>query len=309
MECDPCEHLPTGVSQALQTLTFGMQANAIYVDVNAIRDLAEGRICKADAKLKVLQESISSNRLIIVPSLECLAEVLFILPHDESVYKKVYRLYCEIADWHHLLRDAADILKEDIVAFAQTGEPAAPFAKLDASCSFMQAVATGQEMLPRDLLLDIVNRSRERNQQFVGNAFDPRRMDHPRARYSEADFLTLWEPGHTAEVMASSFAERLGVLDECRDRGLMNLLTLPTLRMCIGYILHTWYKQLCSNAKPAVTCAYDFRHAVLAGAVGTIVTEDKKLRNAIAAVPGHNIRAWSLGALTSRFAQLANREE
>ena len=38
----------------------------------------------------------------------------------------------------------------------------------------------------------------------------------------------------------------------------------------------------------------DFRHAVIAGAVGNIVTNDNKLRNAIHHIPSHNVRIWSL---------------
>jgi hypothetical protein len=38
----------------------------------------------------------------------------------------------------------------------------------------------------------------------------------------------------------------------------------------------------------------DFRHAICAGAVGNIVTNDKKLRDTIKHIPGHDIKVLSL---------------
>jgi hypothetical protein len=285
-----------------RVIVDGPQHKLVYLDVNVVRDLAEKRISAAETKLEILRENISSRRLAVVPSFECFAEVLFILPHDEAAYERVFQLYCAVADWHHLLGDAADVLKADIISFAETGGPASPFVSVEESSPFMRAVTTGQDVLPRGVLLDIVHKSHDRSKQFVDSVFDPRRMESLKGKYKSAEFLGLWEPGHTAEVMASDFAERFGVLDECKDRGLMNLLKLPTVRSCIGYILHTWYRQLRSSAKAEKSCAYDFRHAVLAGAVGSIVTEDKKLRGTITAIPGHNIRAWSLDMLIAQLA-------
>jgi hypothetical protein len=64
-------------------------------------------------------------------------------------------------------------------------------------------------------------------------------------------------------------------------RGLTGLIKLPTIRLAVGYILHSKYKQMADGAIPKESDAYDFRHAVIAGAVGNIVTNDNKLRNAI----------------------------
>jgi hypothetical protein len=47
-----------------------------------------------------------------------------------------------------------------------------------------------------------------------------------------------------------------------------------------------------ANVEP--TSHYDFRNAVLAGGVGRIVTEDRKLKNAIKHIPECNINTWAL---------------
>ena len=70
-------------------------------------------------------------------------------------------------------------------------------------------------------------------------------------------------------------------------------MALPSVRAGVCYILHTWFKQIVDSAKLKPTTHYDFRNAVLAGGIGRIVTEDKKLRNAINRIPDLDIKSWT----------------
>ena len=97
------------------------------------------------------------------------------------------------------------------------------------------------------------------------------------------------------QIMARNFANHLNVLKECEQKGLGKFLSLPTIRLTFGYILHSWYMQIVhkkSNFKSSD--AIDSRHATCAGAVGNIVTNDNKLRAAIKHIPDHNVKVWSL---------------
>ena len=265
-----------------------------YFDVNVFRDLAENRVSGAHGKVATLREGISRKKISISTSFECFAEVAFALNYNACLYKKLRELYYDLADWNHILKDAGQVFGDDILTFAEMGKAASPFVQLDESCPFMKAVKTKQDVLPESVLRSIIDKSHKQSQRFINNVLTPAPLSHLKADYDRKDFLRLWEPGNTAEIMVSDFARKLGVLEKCKSRGLMKLLELPTIRLGIGYILHSWYKQVSSDAQMGRSCAYDFRHAVLAGAVGNIVTQDRKLRNAIKTVPGHKVKAWIL---------------
>ena len=129
---------------------------------------------------------------------------------------------------------------------------------------------------------------------FIDDLLSPYTLDGLKRKCSREDFEALWQSGTITEVMASDFAKKMGVLKECQERGIMNLLDVPSVRLGIGYILFNWYLQISENAKVKTTSAYDYRHAVLAGAVGNIITEDKRLRKAIDYIPRHNVDTWTL---------------
>jgi len=97
----------------------------------------------------------------------------------------------------------------------------------------------------------------------------------------EQEFRSFWEPGGYAEKLAERLIRDNRELTEIMARGLTGLIKLPTIRLAVGYILHSKYKQVADGAIPKESDACDFRHAVIAGAVGNIVTNDNKLRNAI----------------------------
>jgi len=265
----------------------------VYFDVNVFGNLAEST-ANAKNKIKKLRGAIDRGKISICPSFECFAELIFALKHNQGLYIKLRDLYYSLADWKHILKDAADVFKDDILAFAKTENKDSPFANIDNNCEFINNVRAGKNVLAETHLRKIIDKSHKKAQIFVSVVLSPGPLDHIKGNYTERDFLGLWEAGNTAEIMASDFARKLRVLRACRSRGITRMLGVPTIRLGIGYILFSWYKQISSNANIEISDAYDYRHVVLAGAVGNIVTEDRKLRNAIHAIRVHNIKVWTL---------------
>ena len=89
----------------------------------------------------------------------------------------------------------------------------------------------------------------------------------------------------------------LGAGDSCRAKGLVNLLSLPTILLPIGYWAHSWFRQVIKGSKEKSSVAFDFRHCILAGAVGCFVTGDEGLADAIEDIPGHDVKVFSLATL------------
>ncbi len=264
----------------------------VYFDTNVVRDIFENRIANADQKLQYLKSAIENKTLTVVPSFECLAEIILVLLHDKDAYRKVYGGYCKLASWECALKESSVIFRDDICSFAN-GSIATPFMRPDKNCLFMQAVNNERDVLSDKILKETAVETLRQNKDFVDGILSPDNIAK-RVDCTQEDFRRQFEPGRIAEIMVVDFAKKLGVLEKCKRRGLINLLNIPTIRLRIGYILHCWYKQMSTDAKARNSDAYDCLHATLSGAVGNIVTGDRKLKNAICEIPGHSVNSWTL---------------
>jgi hypothetical protein len=266
----------------------------VHCDTNVIRDLAEKRGPNAQREIDLILHYVEHGSLVIAPSLEILYELLSSPDVNVSVRIKNAQFYDSVANWRYALKPSNGIIEEDIVSLARQGGPSSPYQAIDERSGFLQALRAGNSILPQNVWVHVVEDSLQQNKQFVCVLFDDfvkrlpdkakaKLKDHPRETWQ-----SWWDYGGLAEIIADSLDTRRLV-----QEGRL-LLTLPTIRAAIGYILHTWRKQIVDGLKLKPTAHYDFRNAVLSGGVGRIVTEDRKLRNAINDVPNLNVKVWTL---------------
>ncbi|MHC4488696.1 MAG: hypothetical protein ACYSW7_05905 [Planctomycetota bacterium] len=279
-------------------------AFTVYFETNVLRDLVENRGGATDKKLPVLRKKISQGRIVIVPSFEVFEELVSVLQLDPTLSKKFCRLYDNLVNWDYCLKPMDQILADDITSFATTGAAACPFNPVDESSSFIQSIRANRYVLRKKLLKDLIDKGTAQKRSFAKNVlsvseqFKPKRNKKASSRKDyESQFLSFWEPGGYAEKVAEMLVRNSKESSKIRARGLTEFIKLPTIRLAVGYILHSKYKQVADGAVCKNSDFYDFRHAVIAGAVGNIVTQDKKLRNAINHVPEHNIIVWTLDEL------------
>ncbi len=273
----------------------------VYFDTNAFRDFAESRHGATGQKIALLRKRISEEKLVIAPSFEVFEELVSVLKLDAEGSKRFCHLYDNLADWEYSLKPMDEILANDITSFAYTGKAACPFNPIDESSPFIQSIRANEYVLPLDLLKDLIDKESHQKNTFVRNVLNISERFKPKSgtkasqkKDYEQEFRSFWEPRGYAENLAEMLVRDNRELNKIRARGLAEFLMLPTIRLAVGYILHSKYKQVADGAIPEESDAYDFRHAVIAGAVGNIVTNDNKLRNAIHHIPGHNVRIWSL---------------
>lgn len=278
-----------------------------YFETNVFRDLAENRGGAADKKLPVLKKNISKDRIVIVPSFEVFEELVSVLKLDPDLSKKFCRFYDNLVNWEYCLKTMDQILADDITSFANTGKAACHFKPVDESSKFIQSIRSNKYVLPKKLLRDLSKKSDIQKDNFVTkvlsipNKFQCRGTKNSSSKKEyEKEFLSFWQPKGYAEKAAESFVKDSIELSKIRTRGLGKFIKLPTVRLTVGYILHSKYRQVADKAVCKKSDFYDFRHAVVAGAVGNIVTEDKKLRNAINHIPDHNVKVWSLEEFISQ---------
>lgn len=281
----------------------------VYFDTNIFGDLLDPSNQIAAQWLNIIKTKISESRIRIIPSFETLQEILIVLEDNSGLSEQRQKLYREIVDWLYLLKPANEIFQDDIVSFAQTGKQTIPFVRPDHKAwEHIIPIRLNRISLP---IKEAISKATNFNQRFVENVlmrpdFDRAKDVRKRIRKSNSDpemqWMYLWQPGNTAHIMAKDYATILNVLSECEKQGLDKLLKLPTMRLHIGYILHYWYMRIVhktTNIEPSSTM--DSRHAICAGAVGNIVTNDKKLKATIEHVPAHNVNVWSLEEFVTRI--------
>ncbi|OHB79030.1 MAG: hypothetical protein A2Z25_12230 [Planctomycetes bacterium RBG_16_55_9] len=279
----------------------GKSTLIVYFDTNAFRDFAENRNRATEQRITLLRKSISKEQIAIAPSFEVFEELMSVLKLDTERSKRFCKLYDSLVGWDHCLKPMDEILADDITNYANNGKASCPFNPVDESSQFIQSIRASQYVLPPDLLKNLIDKASHQKNDFIRNVLNVSERFKPKTgtkaskkKEYEQEFRSFWEPGGYAEKLAEMLVRDNKKLTEIQSRGLTGLIELPTIRLAVGYILHSKYKQVADGAIPKESDAYDFRHVVIAGAVGNIVTSDTKLTNAINHIPDHNIKIWSL---------------
>ncbi len=85
-------------------------------------------------------------------------------------------------------------------------------------------------------------------------------------------------------------ADRAGVGDACRERGLAGLLDLRIVRVAVGAALSLVFSQVCEGFQPERNDGYDQWHAIQAAAADVFFTGDRSLAARVARVPIEGFR-------------------
>jgi hypothetical protein len=125
--------------------------------------------------------------------------------------------------------------------------------------------------------------------------------EHPEASRSWT-FDKYWD--EVCIRFTESTARQLGVLDECRARGIGGLLEIPCVRMAIGLSASLMFAQVQGTAvqKPRPQDSRDLQHAVMAAARASIfVTDDTKLMRLVSHVPMNGFETARLPEFLARL--------
>lgn len=99
----------------------------------------------------------------------------------------------------------------------------------------------------------------------------------------------------TAPLTAAAFAQRAGVLEGCRDRGIDGLLEIRSIRSAIGSALAYSYHQRSGTRMPTLRDPIDYLQAPAAAATAEVfVSDDGRLRDALSRVEMDNFGIMNL---------------
>lgn len=271
-----------------------------YFETNAVRDLSELRNKITKEKVTIIKECTEKGGWIVAPSFEALYEITSSPNVNEKTRNKNAKFYDGLVDWKYALKPSQEILEDDIDNWIKNGGPSTPYCPFDADQSgFIQSIKKGTPIFPNNIIERIIQESRSQNKRFINRVFNTFERRLPESAKSKLKnnpkgiWKQWWVQGGFAEIIGNSFISSNQVSKKC------SVLSLPTVRVAVGYLLHTWYQQIVAGACPKPTDHYDFRHTILAAGTGLIVTQDKKLRNALGHIPDLNVGVLTLDEFIS----------
>ena len=286
--------------------TMSNSASKVFLDQNLFADLA-GRVPNAGQYLSKIKASIEKGKLIIVPSVELFDELIPLSQSDEHQFQARWRLIQELVDWSYALKPANDILIDDILNFAKYEKQDNPFAASELNAfSAIKTLAGMKEPPSTNELQNLTLQLHQFKGNFTSLINRIGKNCYGKTKYpKDFTFAQYWQETLNCsdyrksfpQLMLSDLADKLAVGDICRTKGLVNLLSLPTILLPIGYWTYSWFCQVTKGSKEKSSVAFDFRHCTLAGAVGCFVTSDKDLTDSIKEIPGHNVTVFSMPEL------------
>ncbi len=273
----------------------------VYFDTN-IFDHIQKRINVTDLDLEKLKSAITSHKLSLVFSFLNIEEILFTLKCSPLNGRSQLSLLLEIADPKKFIVSQDLVLNEVIRSYAANTEPPIPFGICDRNTRRFLKRMTTCRSLPRDVL-KIVGETRKAKQDFKARFEEGKKVLEPMARSmggGKAYPFPKYFAGNT-KWLAESFAEKAGVLSECRSRGINGLMDRKVLRMAVGANLSLIYSHDFEGRAPKDSDSRDMLHAVLASSADIFVTHDSELSRILQRIEVNQFRIVDIHTLLAEF--------
>jgi len=264
------------------------------MDTNVVRSLAEKRIAEAESYETAIQKALRSRSLIIAPSIEVLDELFRSPDLDHHSRMKNAQFYDSIVDWRQALKPSNKIIEDDIHSYLRCGRPAIPYQGISEDSQFIKSIRRGEDVFSASEFARICRDTRRQNARLsatLERSLERNVSEESKCELIKAPELTWrrwWDHDGVAESIARSFAkDPQGFRGRC-------LLSLPSLRAVVGYILRMLHQRVATGRKIKPTDHHDSRIAIQAGAVGRVVTQDKILGAYIHSIPQLSVQVWML---------------
>jgi hypothetical protein len=274
--------------------TVRLVIEKVYLDTNVF-DHMHKRLGVSDGDISALKAAKAKGSVSFLLSIPIFEEVFCAIKSDPVLGIRELLLVYEFADLERVLKPVHLLLMDEIAAYAKGDPRPEPFLKEDDPVlNSLRALAFPAQ---RDIaeLMPVLDESRVQRQEF---------RDGMRAARNEVlkavKGLQSWKPsfgdywGRLAEPFAEGYAERAGVLDECKARGIAGLLALPGVRMGVGINLSLAYAETFDGHAPEMGDSRDQQHGVLASAADVFVTQDAKLANLLTRIPMPGLQIMDL---------------
>jgi hypothetical protein len=263
-----------------------------YFDMNVFNDLYEKRSGITEQHENALRSAIKAREISIPLNLHIFEETLSRSEPYTNLAKKKFGFILSLVDQHRIAKPVNMLLYDDIHCYAQGQVPTDPFIgdpKVSEIQSNLQSLSypVAEEVLEQLAGAHEVSKQKE---DFEMGIIQARQQVLPKSKRPKQPkrrpprFVHYWRDSE--EQILENLAERVGVLDACRRRGLEGMLDIRSVQMYVGFSISYGYAQAYEGRGPDGATAWDLKHAVVAAATSDVfVTHDGPLTALLARVP------------------------
>lgn len=271
-----------------------------YFDTNVF-DHIHKRIGVTDSDLMALRSAVKAGKVSIPFSILNIEETGSALGSNPALAIQELRLILELADRGKLLKPPDQLLRDDICGYARGGVSSEPFVVDSVIQSGLQALENPSQQDISELLV-VAKEVQKQKEEFMAGMREAREKVLPHVKKLQGwnpRFEDYWE--RLAERFAEGFAEHVGLLEPCTNRGIEGLLELRSVRLCVGASLSLAYAETFEGRTPKIGDSRDLQHAVLAAAAETFVTQDGNFARLLTRIPIKDFQVVDLHGLLERI--------
>jgi hypothetical protein len=286
----------------------------VYLDTNVFDHIDKGLI--ADAEVLSAQAAFACGKMRGYVSLSTLEELLGPWEGDRARAVRQLHLARNLVGFERILKPQNELLDDVVRAYAMR-QPSPSLFLPPSKCVFLAEALSRAAAGELDAeIADVLARVRSLKDKFRdsmrlrGRTFADEIVASNMSGEREPHFMDVWRT--SATKLAEGFAERAGVLSECRSRGLPGLLDLRPLRLAVGAAL-SLFCRMAAGREPKGSDGYDLWHVTVASAADVFVTRDERLAKLLAPVvllvPGFGVVTSLRDAMSIDGEQLHQRAE
>jgi hypothetical protein len=263
----------------------------VYFDRNVF-DRIRRQMFVSDAIYLTLRNAIQTGRIAIPLSVVLLEETLPVLKTTPFKIEAERQILEGLAAWQILIKFHAHLLTEDIISYAQ-GKPLAPrFVKFS--------------MVPEQFFnssterLQVIEDTKKQKQDGWLSMRKVKKMFIDKFKtLPSVTFEEFWNI--VAIPIIEGKATELGVLEQCKERGLNRLLELRSVKLFVGFYVSYFYIKFIKGEKLLLSDSRDHHHAVSASVADIFVTQDSGFGRLLKQIPVEDFEILDLEALIVRL--------
>jgi len=268
-----------------------------YLDTNVFDHLYKKIGCTS-ADIAQLRKAIYGHGLSMPIGIHVLEEILLNRRASPQELVARVKLTLSLASIRRMVKSCDQLITDDVRSYAATGQPDRPLVSAQIQNAITQGIAEliesdGEEF--SEELAEAFDDTRQRRERFLQSMSAARQqlaalVGKLPARLSYEDYFQ-----RAAGTTVERFAQRAGVLDACRERGIAGLFEIRSVRAAVGIALALSYGQTFEGWAPVPDYSVDSLHVPSAAATAEVfVTNDLRLRAALERVALEHLRVMNL---------------
>lgn len=258
----------------------------VYLDQNSISTLC-ARLVDSPYTHEILLQAISKGKILFPLSFSMLDESIPIIKSSSSAKINACRqIINELFVKEYLINVHNNLLIGDVIAYANNLPLQDRKIKVDSSKLNNLLNPNSENKNEALAIVEEVGALKKRFQDTLRDKWtlfvNEARSNSLHKLDGKFNFDKMWDM--YAIQYAHSLAERYGVLEQCKIKGMDGLLGLPSVRVYVGYKLSLEFSSICGR-NISKNDSYDHRHAVQATAAHIFVTNDDHMTEILKRIP------------------------